>query len=208
MKEASKMYYQVTLWDLINATSSLESAGGHSHSKSPGSQMIIQSGQEAAHANLSARQAIEAGLMTLDTFGRTSDGSSSSEDLQRLLESRLRQQMAGRGFPGYKLTSKHWDMGPLPPIYALRALAPRTSASGYIGLPTPVTSEFRDFSRPDVLAKCDKGGRIARWICARSSNARMKNVVVGLNPSFAGKMMGYPPEWDECGAMVTLSTQS
>lgn len=204
MKEASKMYYQVTLWDLINATSLPESEGGHSPSESPESQTITQYGQVPAHANLSARQAIESGLMTLGTFGRTSVGSSISASLQKSLESKLRQQMAGRGFPGYKLTSKHWDMGPQPPIYALRALAPRTSANGYIGLPTPVASEFRDFSRPEVLAKCDKGGRIARWICARSSNARMKNVVVGLNPSFAGKMMGYPPEWDECGAMVTL----
>lgn len=111
-------------------------------------------------------------------------------------------------FSGVQADLEALGYGPQPPIYALRALAPRTSGNGYIGLPTPVTSEFRDFSRPEVLAKCDKGGRIARWICARSSNARMKNVVVGLNPSFARKMMGYPPEWDECAAMVTLSIRS
>jgi hypothetical protein len=76
--------------------------------------------------------------------------------------------------------------------------------SGSIGsLPTPVASEHRDVSRPVVLAKCDRGGRLARWICARSATARMWPDPVTLNPSFARHMMGYPAAWDDCAGTET-----
>lgn len=45
------------------------------------------------------------------------------------------------------------------------------------------------------MAKCDKGGRVARRICALSSKARSHLDPVGLNPCFALEMMGYPAGW-------------
>ena len=80
------------------------------------------------------------------------------------------------------------------------------SDRGFIGsLPTPVTSECRDQARPMALAKSDKGGRIARWICNRSSEALSYQGVIGLNPSFARVLMRLPDGWDECAPMATPS---
>ena len=139
---------QMTLWDTPSATSSPESADGLSPCKWQASAQIRPSGLAPAHANLSARQAIEKGLMTKDTFGQLSVGSSSSVDLQRSLESRLRQRLAGNGSPEYALTWKHWPMPAGEPICALRASGRRTSGSDCSGWPTPVTHNAKEGGYP------------------------------------------------------------
>jgi hypothetical protein len=94
------------------------------------------SGPAVAPVNLSARQALDAGLMTKGTYGQPSDGSSTSADLQQSLESRLRARLDVNGSPEYVLTWKHWDMESGPPICALRASARRTSGNDCGGLQT------------------------------------------------------------------------
>lgn len=128
---------QMSLWDTPSATSSPESADGLSPCKWQESAQTLPSGLAPAHANLSARQALEKGLMTKDTFGRLSVGSSSSVALQRSLESRLRQRLAGSGSPEYALTWKHWPMPAGEPICALRASGRRTSGNDCSGWGTP-----------------------------------------------------------------------
>ena len=153
---------QVTLTGTSSAISSPVSEGGPSPWNSPDGK--VPYGQEAARANLSARQALEEGLMTKDTFGPCSGGSSSSVSLQRSLESRLRQRLEGRGGALYKLTFKQWDMQPLPPIFALRASVRRTSDNGCFGWPTPQAFDATNGGKPRALrykgnAPSEKGTR-------------------------------------------------
>lgn len=154
---------QMSLWDIRSATFSPESEDGRSHSSLQESHQKLPSGLAPVHANLSARQAIERGLMTKDTFGLLSVGSSSSVDLQRSLESRLRQRLAGNGSPEYALTWKHWPMPSGEPICALRASGRRTSGSDFSGGQTPISSDhegsgFRSRGTPKLAGEAKMAG--------------------------------------------------
>lgn len=70
------------------------------------------------------------------------------------------------------------------------------SDCGY--LPTLPASEERDSSKARILARLDKGGRVARRICSTSQILRSSDLIVSLNPSFAEWMMGFPIGWTEC----------
>ena len=133
-----------TCTDIPSATSSPESADGVSPFDWLGGPMTAPCGPAPALASLSARQAVEAGLMTKDTYGPPSDGSLTSAALQQSLASRLQARLGGNGSPEYKLTCKQWDMPPLAPIYALRASAHRTSGNGCGGWVTPSVRDWKD----------------------------------------------------------------
>lgn len=94
-------------------------------------------GPEAAHANLSARQAQEVGLLTSGTCGPTGFGSLASHDLALFLASRLVPVVASLGSTLFTLTWKQRVTPSGRSIYALRARARRTSANGYSSWPTP-----------------------------------------------------------------------
>lgn len=66
------MSRQMMLEGLRNATFSQESVPGHTPCGKPDGRMTDPSGQEAAHANLSARQAKELGLLMSGTYGPSS----------------------------------------------------------------------------------------------------------------------------------------
>jgi hypothetical protein len=87
------------------------------------------SGPDHARANLSARQAEEAGLLMSGTYGRTGTTSSASADLQRSLASRLQARTGSDGSILYRLTWKERATPLERPICALRASAHRTSGS-------------------------------------------------------------------------------
>lgn len=100
------------------------------------------SGPVAVRANLSARQAKEAGLLTSGTFGLRSTISSESAGLMSSLASRLQAATASLGSTLYRLTWKRRATPAGRLIYALRASVLRTSvnASGLpsSGWPTPM----------------------------------------------------------------------
>ncbi|HZR75678.1 hypothetical protein, partial [Bradyrhizobium sp.] len=73
-------------------------------------------------------------------------------------------------------------------------------------LPTLAAREGKDWSRAEVLAKLDRGDGVAKRICALSPPLRSSKDVVGLNPSFAAAMMGFPPEWQLCAPTAMRST--
>lgn len=105
------------------------------------------SGQEVAPANLSARQAKEAGLLTSGTYGPRSTISSKSTTLQRFLENKLRRKTDLLGSTLYRLT---WSRRTTPlgrVIFALRASAHRTSGNDCIGplsgWNTPSTRDYK-----------------------------------------------------------------
>jgi hypothetical protein len=137
------MSNQMSLWDLPNATSSQGSGDGRSPCERQDGQMIGQYGRDPAHANLSARQALEAGCLMSGTSGRTGITSSTSAALQQYLESRLQAKTASAGSTLYRLTWRQRDTPLQRQICALRASARRTSdnASGLSGWPTPVVND-------------------------------------------------------------------
>lgn len=124
-------------------TSSPASAAGRSPSASPAGPTTGLSGQEAAPASLSARQAREQGLLTSGIYGLRGIGSSSSADLQSCLESRLRARLLTTGSTLYKLTWKHWTTPSGLSRSRLRARALRTSGIGCSGWPTPTATDYK-----------------------------------------------------------------
>lgn len=99
-----------------------------------------QSGQPVARASLSARQALELGLRTQDTFGRVSAGSLMSASLQSSLESRLQAKLSSLGSTLYTLTWKPWVTQSGLSLSRLRASVRRTSVTDFTGWPTPTAS--------------------------------------------------------------------
>jgi len=158
MNEALKMSNQMSLWDIHNATSSLELASGHWLCAAPDGRIIALSGQEVAHASLSARQALNLDLRTQGTSGQVSPGSSNSVALQSLLESRLQANLSSLGSTLYKLTWKPWTTPSGVSRFRLRASVLRTSETGRTGWVTPTSRDHKD--SPGMVAQRDGKDRI------------------------------------------------
>jgi hypothetical protein len=94
-------------------------------------------------------------------------------------------------------------LGALPPegmmlsgvVYPQPSWVPPITATASGLLPTPAKREGRDWSKASILAALDRGGCVARRICSRSAMLRSSPEIVGLNPSFAEWMMGFPIGW-------------
>jgi hypothetical protein len=143
MKGLLKMLSQVISLDMPNATSSPESESGPTLSDKQDGPTTDQSGPEAARANLSARQAKDAGLLTSGTYGRFYSISYASADLQRSLENRLRAKTDLLGSTLFKLTWKDRNTPSGRRICALRASALRTSAKDSTSWPTTTTRDWK-----------------------------------------------------------------
>jgi len=141
MSEIFETFEQPTFMDLLNVTSSPASASGATRSVEPDGTITAPSGPAPAHASLSARQAKERGLLTSGTYGRRGSGSSSSAGLQSSLESRLRARTQSLGSTLFKMTWKPWITASGRSRSRLRASVRRTSETGFIGWPTPKTSD-------------------------------------------------------------------
>lgn len=123
-----------------SAISSPESASGRTRFVAPDGLTIDLFGPVPVRANLSPRQAKELGLMTSGTSGLRGTGSSASAALQSSLENRLRAQLSSLGSTLYTLTWKRWTTPSGVSRSRLRASAPRTSATGRTGWPTPTAA--------------------------------------------------------------------
>lgn len=145
-----------------SATSSLESGSGPSPCVEQAGPMTDLSGQPLALANLSARQARQAGLLTSGICGLTSTTSSPSADLQSSLESKLRAKLSNLGSTLYTLTWKPW-ITPLGPSRSrLRASVRRISATDSTGWPT---TKVTDMNGPGNSA--NRQGGMALHTCAQ-----------------------------------------
>ena len=153
------MSSQPTLWDTNSATSLPASAYGASPYAKRDGPMIGPSGQAPRHANLSARQAASAGLMTSGTYGQPSTGSSRSADLQSSLASRLQVDLQRRGSTLYRLTWKGWVMPSGRVLFRLAASARRTSDSARTGWVSPTTRDWKD-SGKDIRPRADGSLRL------------------------------------------------
>lgn len=175
------MSHQVICEDLPSTTFLQESEFGAMHLEKQDGQTTRASGQEVAHANLSARQAKEKGSMTSGTYGRHSSGLLKNAILASLLANRLQAQTASLGSTLYKLT---WKVRTTPlqvPIFALRASVLRTSGSDCIGWPTPTTNiNFQPETRRGIqnLSGCV---RLAGW------QTPLANDATGSTHCYSGK---------------------
>lgn len=135
------MSAHLTLEDSPNVISSQELECGRTHYGSLGGRTTSPYGREAVHANLSARQAKEKGLLTSGTCGPRSSISSVSAALSQSLASRLRAVTALHGSTLYRLTWKERVTPAGRSIPALRASVRRTSGKDCTGWPTPRAAE-------------------------------------------------------------------
>lgn len=191
------MFYQQNLWDTHSTISSQELEAGPMLSALPGGRMISPPQREAAHANLSARQAREKELLTSATFGQTLNGSSISADFQSSLASKLQARLGVNGSPEYELIWSQWDMLAGPPICALRALVPRTSGKDCSGWQTPLSSDhegsgFRSRGTPKLAGEA----KLAGWPTVIATDA-IKRGNVSPRPGAMGlsetaQISGYP----------------
>lgn len=144
------MLRQTIFPDTHNAISSPVSASGPTPCDAPDGATAVLFGQVLVPANLSARQAKEAGLMTSGIYGRTSTGLSISAALNASLANRLRAKTDLVGSTLYKLTWKDRVTPAGRSIPALRASARPTSdnVSGGLrkGWATPTAHDYRSNS--------------------------------------------------------------
>lgn len=157
MKGVSRMSDQKTSKGLNNVTSSQELESGRWRFVAPDGQMIGQSGLDRAHANLSARQAKEKGLLTSGTYGPPGSGSSESVDLTLCLGNKLRAVTDLLGSTLYRLTWKDAVTPSGRRLSLLRASALRTKEKDCSSWQTPCGRDGRDGRASD--ATMEKGSR-------------------------------------------------
>jgi hypothetical protein len=115
--------------------------------------------------------------------------------------------MAVDGSLEYELTWKTWDMPSGPPICALRASGRHKSDSGFIGWPTPRSSDRGPRNPETAKRKLTANGR--------TRHHRIEDLLTALgtrtgypNPAFLFWLMGFPESWIRSAPPGTLSTRS
>ena len=73
-------------------------------------------------------------------------------------------------------------------------------------LPTLTAREWKDWSRAEVLARLDRGDGVAKRICKLSPLLHSASEIVGLNPSFAEWLAGFPIGWTDLEPSETPSS--
>ena len=195
------MSSRATLKSSPNATSSLELEFGPSLFVALDGRTIDQSGREVAHANLSARQAKEKGLMMSGTFGRPSSTSFLSDSLQSFLENKLRAVALDHGSTLYKMTWKVWATPSGRSRSRLQASARTLSETEFTGWVAPQAADANGSGRNQHTASLCKQ---ARTLVPNGSNA-LTEEPGRLNPAHSRWLMGLPKEWDDCAPTETLS---
>ncbi len=139
----------MTSKDSPSTTSSPASVDGPMPSDSPAGLTIDLFGPDRAPVSHGHRPGRGSGRRIPTTSGPIGDGSLTSTDLQRYLESRLYHLLPVNGSPEYVLTWKRWDMPSGPPICALRASGRRKSGKGFGGWATPAQRDFKSEQATD-----------------------------------------------------------
>ena len=138
------MSNQQILKDLHSAISSQELEDGQEPCRLQGGVQTDLFGQEALPANLLVQQEAEKERTTSDTSGLSSLISSESANLQRSLESRLRQLSDLGGSTIYKLTLRKKVTPQGRSYFHLVASAPRTKEIASSSWPTPKAKEVAE----------------------------------------------------------------
>ncbi len=169
------MFHQTTCADTDSAIFSRELEFGPTLFAALDGTIRNEYGREVAPVSLSARQAKELDLLTSDTFGQPSIGSSSSAALQQSLENRLQARTRTRGSTLYRLTWKPWVTPSGRLRSRLRASVPRTSETDCTGWPTPTVGNSMGSQSFEGLSPTGK-----------TPDGRKVSVSLGHVASFAG----------------------
>jgi len=203
---ASLMSSPVTSPAMPSATSSPGSADGALPYSLQDGLPTDLFGPGVAPASLSAAPASSSVPPMNATYGQLSSASSASAALSLYLGSRLQTLLVRVGSMEYRQT---WSKKATPagrPYWAHTASALRTSGKDCSGWQTP-------------RARGDAGG--SRWKRGEAKNledqARIYALMRGLtvsevaalsvSPKFCRRLMGYPEEWDSCGATAMQSSR-
>lgn len=143
---------------------------------------VAQFGQALVPANLSARQAKAAGVMTSGTYGRPSITSLRSAILNASLVSRLRVRMASVGSTLYKLTWKARVTPAQRSISALRASVRRISDKDCTlplkGWPTTLVQDAESSGGEGCIARGKRGhtlttsSKLSGWPTTRAADSQ------------------------------------
>jgi hypothetical protein len=162
MSDQYSMFPPATLSDSRNAISSPGLVSGPTPCGAPDGPMTVPCGPAPALANLSARQAKEAGLLTSGTCGRRGSTSSESASLRSFLGSRLRGRTAELGSTLFTLTWKAWVTPAGLSLPLLRASGRRKGGTGSTLLPWPTprtpTGGPESAKRKQELGRTESGG--------------------------------------------------
>lgn len=171
MSEVSQTWFQLTLLDQDNGTSSPALPAGPPRSDSPVSATMPTSGRDRVRASRSAMPGGAAESPTIATSGQLGSVSSASAVLQCSLVSKLRVELASGGSTLYSLTWKERATPALRQICQLQASVLRTSDSGCSSWPTASARDWKssasnkhgDNSRP-----LNEVARLAVWPTPRA----------------------------------------
>lgn len=158
-----------------------------------------QHGQAPAHANLSARQAKEKGLMTSGTYGPPCIGWSGSAALSSSLANNLQALTRMTGSTLYKLTWKRWAMPSGRARFRLRASVRRISETELIGWPTPTANAWKHPSNSGRQGglNLQTAAQLSGWTTPSASDSRRggQGITAGMSGSSLAqlvKMAGWP----------------
>jgi hypothetical protein len=94
--------------------------------------------------------------------------------------------------------------------FRLPCSEPPIKGRGFLSLPTPTHMEYKDIGIASLLARLDRGGRVARRLCREgirlgkiSPSDRVK-----VAPSFLETMMGFSPGWTDIGSIALVLAET
>ena len=195
----------------LNAISSQVLADGLTRCDLQDGPTINQSGRDHVPASHSPCLENEKAPTTPVIYGLNSIGSLASADLQQSLANRLQVRTASLGSTLFRLIWKERTTPLGRRICALRASGRRTSDNVCSGWQTPRArgdaggQRWRQNGQRSRAFKNMNLEDFARIHCLQRGLTVEEVQAVSLSPTFVRRLMGYPAEWDSCGATAMQS---